>query len=368
MADAAPPPPSALLSAFAAQLYGTTAVGLAFTNKAVMSSYGFKDSNAMLLLQMLAASATVLLARAGGAIELAPLSLTRARALAPIAALYCSNTAAALASLDGLSVPMYTVLKRMTPACILVAGAASGKPVPPAVAASVWVTLAGCLLAGYGDLGFDAKAYALAGSSCVLQTAYLLAVQNASTGLSSWEMLLYNSLLSAPLLLFFTAATGELGHAAGALRAAAASGQYRFLATFGAALVLGCLLNFAIFLCTRVNSALTTTIVGVLKGVALSILGFVLLGGVGHTTSAHLAGIALNTVGGVWYAALEYQTKQAKRAAYAAVAAAAVPAAPADAEEGVEREGGDELLGVPRPGSAGRGGTHSRHSGFGQAR
>jgi solute carrier family 35 protein len=140
-------------------------------------------------------------------------------------------------------------------------------------------------------------------------------------------MLLYNSLLSSPILLLFTAATGELGHAAMVLPARMAT-EPRFAAVFCATLLLGCLLNFAIFLCTRVNSALTTTIVGVLKGVALSILGFVLLGGVEKTTTAHLAGIALNTIGGVWYAQLEYSAKQAKRLAFAMSASGGAVSAP----------------------------------------
>lgn len=37
--------------------------------------------------------------------------------------------------------------------------------------------------------------------------------------------------------------------------------------------LMGCLLNYALFLCTTTNSALTTTIVGVLKGVAATALG-----------------------------------------------------------------------------------------------
>jgi hypothetical protein len=62
----------------------------------------------MLFLQMLAGVGSVFALRAQGAIELAPLSVLRARLLAPVAALYCSNAAFALASLGALSVPLYT--------------------------------------------------------------------------------------------------------------------------------------------------------------------------------------------------------------------------------------------------------------------
>jgi solute carrier family 35 protein len=340
MSSSAPPPVSPVASAAAALLYGGTAVALAFVNKAVLSLYGFKESNVMLLLQMLTAAASVSALRARGVIDAAPLTLARARTLTPIAALYCSNTAFALASLDGLSVPMYTTLKRLTPACVLLAQAVGGRPPSRAVAASVGVTMLGCVLAGAGDLGFDAKAYSFAGASCGLQTAYLMAVERARTGLSSWELLLYNSLLSAPILLLLCLADGELGRAAitlpALLRGPDALG---FAATFGAALLLGVQLNFAIFLCTRVNSALTTTVVGIMKGVCMTLLGFLLLGGVRDSTPLLLGGIALNTAGGVWYAMLEYREKQARKRA--ATLAAAAASAAADAEAGVLKAGGD---------------------------
>lgn len=60
----------------------------------------------MLFLQMLAAAFFVVFLQQAGAIELQPFSFDRARSLAPIALLYCSNTAFALASLEGMSIPM----------------------------------------------------------------------------------------------------------------------------------------------------------------------------------------------------------------------------------------------------------------------
>jgi solute carrier family 35 protein len=349
-------PVSAVASGAAAALYGGTAVTLAFVNKAVLSVYGFKESNAMLLLQMLAAAGSVYGLRARGVIDIAPLSLARARALAPIAALYCSNTAFALASLDGLSVPIYTTLKRLTPACVLLAHAASGRPPSRPVAASVIITVLGCVLAGAGDLAFDPRAYAYACASCALQTCYLLSVEKARAGLSSWELLLYNSLLSAPLLAALCLLDGEGGRAARTLPALLAGPRgAAFAATFAAALLLGIVLNFSIFLCTRVNSALTTTVVGIMKGVVTTLLGYVLLGGVRDATALQLAGVSLNTAGGVWYGVLEYHAKEAKKAAALAGAGAAKGGGGGDAECG--GEGGAAAGGEGGGGAEGEGGS-----------
>ncbi|KAF6165675.1 hypothetical protein GIB67_012572 [Kingdonia uniflora] len=53
-----------------------------------------------------------------------------------------------------------------------------------------------------------------------------------------------------------------------------------FLAVLIISLVMGIVLNYTMFLCTSISYVLITTIVGVLKGVGSTILGFVLLGGV----------------------------------------------------------------------------------------
>ena len=116
--------------------------------------------------------------------------------------------------------------------------------------------------------------------------------------------------ISTPPLFLVVLATGELG--SGIERLGAMSGDLGFIATFVTALLAGMLLNYALFLCTLTNSALTTTVVGVLKGVVSTALGFVLLGGVDPSVT-HVVGIATNTVGGVGYSCVTYSEKQAKR-------------------------------------------------------
>lgn len=207
---------------------------------------------------------------------------------------------------------------------MLLVHAASGRPPPRDIAASVLVTLGGCVLAGASDLAFDARAYSYAVASCALQTAYMITIERVRQGLSSWELLLYNSLLSAPMLLLMCIGNGELQSATETLPALLSGPDGgSFAATFAAVLFAGVLLNFAQFWCVRVNNALTTTIVGVLKSVAVVLLGFVLLGGVRDAPPAHVCGMLVSAAGGAWYAMLEYKAKEARKATAAASAAAA---------------------------------------------
>ena len=230
--------------------------------------------------------------------------------LLPIVLLYQANVVFALAGLSALSVPVYNVVKRTTPVLVLAYHAAHGRAPSRTTSATVLVTVGGCVVAGYGDLDWNLAGYANALTSCALQAAYLLLVERTgATGrFSSTELLYFNAVLSLPPLALLAATSGQAHQAAPALGAMLRGTDPWGLAVLALCLPLGMLLNFALFLCTTTNSALTTTIVGVLKGVASTTLGFVLLGGA-HLTGAGVAGVVLNTAGGVAYTAVKYRER-----------------------------------------------------------
>ncbi|KAJ9461263.1 UDP-sugar transporter sqv-7 [Diplonema papillatum] len=73
------------------------------------------------------------------------------------------------------------------------------------------------------------------------------------------------------------------------------------------------LLNFSLFLCASVNSPLTTTVVGVMKAVVTTGLGFFVLGGA-RVTTVNFSGIVVNTAGGCLYTWAKYVSKAEKNA------------------------------------------------------
>ncbi|KAK6129739.1 hypothetical protein DH2020_036501 [Rehmannia glutinosa] len=230
-----------------------------------------------------------------------------AKKLLLVSLFYNANVAFALASLKGVNIPMYIAIKRLTPLAVLIAGFFYGKGRPTTqVTLSVLLTAAGVLIAALGDFSFDLFGYGMAFTSVFFQTMYLVLVEKsgAEDGLSSVEIMFYNSVLSIPFLLFLIIATGEFPNSISILFA-----KPEFLLLLS--LVMGIVLNYTMFLCTIVNSALTTTIVGVLKGVGSTTLGFVLLGGV-EVHALNVTGLVINTAGGVWYSFAKYQQKKNK--------------------------------------------------------
>eukprot|EP00897_Mesotaenium_endlicherianum_P000744 jgi/Mesen1/10670/ME000009S10461 len=227
-------------------------LAMVFINKGVLMRY--PHSMTLLTLQMMFTAGILYASGALGAIKIRPFQARTARALLPLSFFYNANVAFSLASLRGVNIPMYIALKRLTP----------------------------------------------------MATAYLVLVEisGAEGGLSSFELMLYNSVLSLPVLSGLVYLTGEAAESL-PLLLAQCTASLGFAFAIGVSLVMGIVLNYTMFLCTIVNSALTTTIVGVLKGT----LGFFILGGV-EVRAMNVLGLVINSCGGVWYSIAKYRQKK----------------------------------------------------------
>ena len=137
--------------------------------------------------------------------------------------------------------------------------------------------------------------------ACNAATALYLATiarLGRRTGLNSFGLMWCNGLLCAPMLAGGAAAAGEL-------RASLAFPHLRdagFLVVLAGSCTLAFVLNYAIFLNTTVNSALTQTICGNAKDVVVILLGYRSFGGVAFDP-LNAAGIALGLGGSALYAA-----------------------------------------------------------------
>ena len=73
-----------------------------------------------------------------------------------------------------------------------------------------------------------------------------------------------------------------------------------FIVTFACTISFGCFLNYTMFLCTSVTSALTTSVVGTIKSLAQTVIGLYTFGGV-QMNSLAILGMTLNLIGGFFY-------------------------------------------------------------------
>lgn len=283
-------------------LYGCVSGSLTFFNKAVVSTHKFNFPLTILVVQMATAVAVLRSVRALGLVSFPDFQMARAKAIAPMTSMYLINVMFALSSLARVNVPMYSVLKRLTPFIVLITAAVTtGKMASCKVMTAVCLMVAGAVVAGMGDAEFSSRGYLLALGSSFSQAAYLMYVQRtgkgkAKAGLSAHGLLYLQALISLPVLIVLSIL---FEYSAVSQHTLSSS----LLVTLGTSSLLGALLNFALFWCTMSNSALTTTIVGVVKGSATTLIGVLFLSKL--PTLLNMFGILLNTVGAVLYSLIK---------------------------------------------------------------
>ena len=157
-------------------------------------------------------------------------------------------------------------------------------------------------------MGFNLTAYVCGIGSNFTQALYLLLVQRHSEGhMTTVETLHLNSFNTLPLLTLAALANGELF----AIHSYSRLGDPWFILLFLMAISVGMLLNYSLFLCTSLTSALTTSVVGGLKALAQTILGILTFGGVSQNMATYI-GITMNLSGGIGYIASRYYENRSK--------------------------------------------------------
>ena len=297
----------------AAFFYFVMAVAMGFVNKAALQV--FPHNNTMLGIQMVITLVVVQGGSMLGVFRVRPMTWQQTKVMIPLALAYNSNVAFALAGLQRLNIPMYQTLKRLTPCVIWLMNGMTGRGwARTDVTVSLFVITGGTLVAGLGDFDLDLKAYGYAFLSCFFQATYLiLAESGGEKGFSSMELLQYNAVLSLPVLAAIVYAV-EWEQSFPALVDQSGSAYFVGLLLFAS--TAGGVLNYAIFLCATYNTALTTTVVGVMKAVVMTSLGFFVLGGA-KVTFVNFSGICINTTGGCLYTYFKYLQKESKKEAAA---------------------------------------------------
>jgi len=256
----------------AALFYGITSLLVIFVNKAVLTNFAFPSSNALALGQFLVTVFVLAVLKRLGMVHYSDFSWSLIFRVLPVSVLFLLNVASGLGGTGRVSLPMFTALRRFSILFLLLLERwVLGMRASRLIHLSVAMMIGGALIAACRDLAFDLHGYVLIFANDVFTALYGVTMKKRlSTGvkMSKMDLLFYNSLISSVGmgLLLSLALPEELARA---------------LASYATALLLlamglGSVLNYAIFVCTSVNSALTTAVVGCLKNVATTFLGMLL--------------------------------------------------------------------------------------------
>uniref|UniRef100_A0A8C8SRX7 Solute carrier family 35 member D3 n=1 Tax=Pelusios castaneus TaxID=367368 RepID=A0A8C8SRX7_9SAUR len=260
------------------------------------------------LLQCLSSAAAALglaLLRRLGLVALPPFGLGLARPFAAVTALSTLQSGLTLWALRGLSLPMYVVFKRCLPlATLLLGGLVLRHGAPSAgVLAAVLVTTCGAALAGAGDLTGEPVGYVTGVLAVLVHAAYLVLIQKTSADSNYGPLTAqYAIAVSAtPFLIVCSFVSMD------SINVWSFPGwkDPAITCTFIACIFFGCAMNFTTLHCTYINSAVTTSFVGVVKSIATITVGMVAFNDV-EPTKLFIAGIVVNTLGSIIYCVAKY--------------------------------------------------------------
>ncbi|XP_076074417.1 uncharacterized protein LOC143045654 [Mytilus galloprovincialis] len=293
-----------------AVFYGTCSVSMAFINKALMTTFKFDYPVFIMVVQMIFTIFILELLSCLQLIQLPKYTLSRGKSFALPALFYALNSVLGLTALSHMNVAMYGVLKRCVPLVTMFLSVVilkQGFPSKKTIASVICLT-SGCIVAGYGDLQFSLAAYTCGGLSNLTQSLYLLLVQRyIAKDITTVETLQLNSFNTLPFLLLYSIINKEIVEAVHYERL----GNPLFLFVFFAAVSMGCLLNYSLFLCTSMTSALTTSVVGGIKAMLQTLFGLFTFGGISHNMATYV-GIGMNLSGGLYYIFAKFSEGKSK--------------------------------------------------------
>ena len=285
--------------------YISMSSAMVFTNKALSYSYDFTMTNALLFMQMIFTIILLHFLRDGlSLISFESFTRETGARIMPISVLYCLNGALALVAVRELSVPSYTLVKRLAPMCSLsLEFMVLGKRSKPRVIRSIAVMMIGTVLAARADTKATILGWGCGLGSCLFQGLYLTLVKKtgAESGMNSFSVLYHHSILSLPILFCLILLTGEVQP----LISYPQWGDASFMLILACSLFMGVMLNYALFLATEYTSPTSTLVSGQVKAIAQTAIGMFTFGG-GERNITYIGGTLLNIFGGAGYGLSKY--------------------------------------------------------------
>ncbi|XP_035642067.1 UDP-N-acetylglucosamine/UDP-glucose/GDP-mannose transporter-like isoform X1 [Oncorhynchus keta] len=300
------PEHSGLLKFSSAAFYAVSSFLIIVVNKTILTNYRFPSYMFLGIGQMTTTILILYFAKMNQTVHFQDFDRSVLVKIFPLPLLYVGNHITGLASTKKLSLPMFTVLRKFTILMTMIMEARLlRKTFPNRLVYSVLAIVFGALVAASSDLAFDAEGYTFILLNDVFTAASGVYTKKklGTEGLGKYGILFYNAFIIVIPTLLASAFTGDLHKAI--------TYEYWLNAPFVSCFLISCLMGFvlmySIVLCSHYNSALTTTVVGAIKNVAVAYIGM-FLGGDYLFSWTNFLGLNICISGGLVYSYLTFHS------------------------------------------------------------
>ncbi|XP_024131177.1 UDP-N-acetylglucosamine/UDP-glucose/GDP-mannose transporter isoform X2 [Oryzias melastigma] len=289
---------SALLKFLSAVFYAGSSFLITVVNKTVLTSFRFPSYLCLGIGQMITTVVVLYVAKMNKMVQFPDLDRSIVIKIFPLPLLYVGNHVTGLGSTKKLSLPMFTVLRKFTILMTMMLEAYMlRKTFPRRIVCSVMAIMFGALVAASSDLAFDVGGYTfiLLNDAFTAANGVYTKKKLGDQGLGKYGVLFYNALfIVIPTLLAVVFEDW---------------GKTTFVLCFLISCFMGFVLMYSIVLCSYYNSALTTTVVGAIKNVAVAYIG-IFVGGDYLFSWTNFLGLTICMSGGLVYSYLTFSTSK----------------------------------------------------------
>ncbi|KAG7265124.1 hypothetical protein CRUP_032124, partial [Coryphaenoides rupestris] len=290
---------SAFLKTSSAAFYAASSFLITVVNKTVLTNFRFPSYICLAIGQMITTIVILYAAKMTQTVHFQDFDRSIFMKIFPLPLLYVGTNVTGLASTKKLSLPMFTVLRKFTILITMIMETyVLRKTFSQQLVYSVMTIVAGALLAASSDLAFDVEAYSFIILNDVFTAANNVYTKKklGSDGLGKYGVMFYNALFIVIPTVLASVLTGDLDKAMAFENWATTTFTFCFLMSC----IMGFVLMYSIVLCSHYNSALTTTVVGAIKNIAVAYIGM-FVGGDYLFSWTNFLGLSICMSGGLVY-------------------------------------------------------------------